>query len=290
MRVALWSLPGGKGCVVEHFEVAFAKINLALHVRKRRADGYHDIETLFAFAQDGDVLSASLADTLSLEIDGPFGAGLQADESNLVLKTALCLKAYFGVTQGAAIRLDKRLPIASGIGGGSADAAATARLLNQLWGLDATEQLLADILAPLGADIPACVLSRPSFGSGTGTALVFLDDSNITARHVLLVNPLQSVSTAAIFKAWGGVDGGAVDRGDIWDAAITGQNDLEPIAAAICPVITDILDRLSRANPALVRMSGSGATCFALFDDNTGLETARATLDPHWWSMATMLR
>jgi len=275
---------------VEHSEVAFAKINLALHVRKRRADGYHDIETLFAFAQDGDVLSASLADTLSLEIDGPFGAGLQADESNLVLRTALSLKAYFGVTQGAAIRLDKRLPIASGIGGGSADAAATARLLNQLWGLDAPEQLLADILAPLGADIPACIFSRPSFGSGTGTALVFLDDSNITARHVLLVNPLQSVSTAAIFKAWNGVDGGAVDRGDIWDAAITGQNDLEPIAAAICPVITDILDRLSLTNPAFVRMSGSGATCFALFDDNTGLEAARATLDPHWWSMATMLR
>jgi len=275
---------------VEHSEVAFAKINLALHVRKRRADGYHDIETLFAFAQDGDVLSASLADTLSLEIDGPFGAGLQADESNLVLKTALSLKAHFGVTQGAAIRLDKRLPIASGIGGGSADAAATARLLNQLWVLDAPEQLLADILAPLGADIPACIFSRPSFGSGTGTALVFLDDSSITARHVLLVNPLQSVSTSAIFKAWGGVDGGAVDRGDIWDAAITGQNDLEPIAAAICPVITDILDLLSLANPAFVRMSGSGATCFALFDDNTGLETARATLDPHWWSMATMLR
>lgn len=275
---------------MEHSEVAFAKINLALHVRKRRADGYHDIETLFAFAQDGDVLSASLADSLSLEIDGPFGDGLQADESNLVLKTALSLKAYFGVTQGAAIRLDKRLPIASGIGGGSADAAATARLLNQLWGLDAPEQLLADILAPLGADIPACIFSRPSFGSGTGTALVFLDDSNITARHVLLVNPLQSVSTAAIFKAWGGVDGGQVDRGDIWDAAITGQNDLEPIAAAICPVITDILDRLSLTNPAFVRMSGSGATCFALFDDIGGLEAARATLDPHWWSMATMLR
>jgi 4-diphosphocytidyl-2-C-methyl-D-erythritol kinase len=156
--------------------------------------------------------------------------------------------------------------------------------------LDATEQELADILAPLGADIPACIFSRPSFGSGTGTALAFLDDSNIAARHVLLVNPLQSVSTAAIFNAWNGVDGGAVDRGDIWDAAITGQNDLEPIAAAICPAISDILDRLSRADPALARMSGSGATCFALFEDAAALETARATLDPHWWSMATMLR
>jgi len=275
---------------VEHSEIAFAKINLALHVRKRRADGYHDIETLFAFVQDGDVLTACPASELALEIDGPFAKGLEADESNLVFKTALLLKAHFGVTQGAAIRLNKNLPIASGIGGGSADAAATARLLNRLWGLEASEQELADILAPLGADIPACIFSRPSFGSGTGSALTFLDDSNIVARHVLLVNPLQSVSTASIFKAWSGVDGGAVHSGDIWEAAIKGQNDLEPIAAAICPVITYILDRLSHANPAFVRMSGSGATCFALFNDAEALETVRATLDPEWWSMASALR
>jgi 4-diphosphocytidyl-2-C-methyl-D-erythritol kinase len=275
---------------VQHSEIAFAKINLALHVRKRREDGYHDIETLFAFVQDGDVLTARPSNELELEIHGPFGNGLESDDSNLVLKTAFLLKSHFGVTQGAAIRLNKNLPIASGIGGGSADAAATARLLNRLWGLEASEQELAETLAPLGADIPACIFSRPSFGSGTGTALTFLDDSNISARHVLLVNPLQSVSTAAIFRAWSGVDGGAVERGDIWDAAIKGQNDLEPIAAAICPVITDILDRLSHANPAFVRMSGSGATCFALFNDAEALQTARATLDPEWWSMASALR
>ncbi len=275
---------------MQHSEIAFAKINLALHVRKRREDGYHDIETLFAFVQDGDVLTARPSNELELEIHGPFGNGLESDDSNLVLKTAFLLKSHFGVTQGAAIRLNKNLPIASGIGGGSADAAATARLLNRLWGLEASEQELADILAPLGADIPACIFSRPSFGSGTGTALTFLDDSNISARHVLLVNPLQSVSTAAIFRAWSGVDGGAVERGDVWDAAIKGQNDLEPIAAAICPVITDILDCLSHANPAFVRMSGSGATCFALFNDAEALQTARATLDPEWWSMASALR
>jgi 4-diphosphocytidyl-2-C-methyl-D-erythritol kinase len=275
---------------VEHSEIAFAKINLALHVRKRREDGYHDIETLFAFVQDGDVLTACSANELKLEIHGPFGAGLESDNSNLVLKTAFLLKSHFGVTQGAAIRLNKKLPIASGIGGGSADAAATARLLNRLWGLEASEHELVDILAPLGADIPACIFSRPSFGSGTGTALTFLDDSNIVARHVLLVNPLQSVSTASIFKAWSGVDGGAVHSGDIWEAAIKGQNDLEPIAAAICPAIADILRHLSRANPVFVRMSGSGATCFALFDDAETLEIARAALDPDWWSMASMLR
>lgn len=275
---------------MEYSEIAFAKINLALHVRKRRDDGYHDIETLFAFVRDGDVLSARPATALSLDMDGRFGTQLKADDSNLVLKTALSLQAHFGVSQGATIRLDKKLPIASGIGGGSADAAATARLLNRLWGLRASEQELVAILAPLGADIPACIFSRASFGSGTGTALTFLDDSNISARHVLLVNPLQSVSTAAIFKAWSGIDGGAVDSRDIWDGAIKGRNDLEPIAAAICPVITDILDRLSRANPAFVRMSGSGATCFALFDDPKALQTARATLDPAWWSMASTLR
>jgi 4-diphosphocytidyl-2-C-methyl-D-erythritol kinase len=275
---------------VEYSEIAFAKMNLALHVRKRRDDGYHDIETLFAFAQDGDILSAHPANELSLEIIGPFGADLNADENNLVLKAALSLQAHFGVMQGAAIRLDKRLPIASGIGGGSADAAATGRLLNKLWALGASERELADILAPLGADIPACVFSRPSFGSGTGTALAFLDDSNVPARHLLLVNPLQSVSTAAIFQAWGGIDGGAVGRGDMWDAAITGRNDLEPIASKICPVITDILTQLAQAEPAMARMSGSGATCFALFDDVTSLEAARARLEPHWWSMASVLR
>ncbi|WP_245964336.1 4-(cytidine 5'-diphospho)-2-C-methyl-D-erythritol kinase [Sphingorhabdus wooponensis] len=275
---------------MEYSEIAFAKINLALHVRKRRYDGYHDIETLFAFAQDGDILNARPAKDLSLEIVGPFGADLNADENNLVLKAALSLQAHFGVKQGAAIRLDKRLPIASGIGGGSADAAATARLLNKLWTLGASERELADILAPLGADIPACVFSRPSFGSGTGTALAFLDDSNVPARHLLLVNPLQSVSTAAIFQAWGGIDGGAVGRGDMWDATITGRNDLEPIASKICPVITDILTQLAQAEPSMVRMSGSGATCFALFDDVTSLEAARARLEPHWWSMASVLR
>ena len=275
---------------MDHSEVAFAKINLALHVRRRRANGYHDIETLFAFAQGGDVLHAHVSDALSLEIDGPFGSGLAADDTNLVLQVAALLQSHFGVSQGAAIRLDKQLPIASGIGGGSADAAATARLLNRLWGLNLSEQAMADILAPLGADIPACVFSRPSFGIGTGTDLEFLDDSSITARHLLLVNPLESVSTEAIFKAWGGLDGGAVGRGGIWEATVAGRNDLAPMASDICPMITSILERLSQANPALSRMSGSGATCFALFDDAASLDSARSRLDPHWWTMATMLR
>lgn len=271
-------------------ETAYAKINLALHVRRRRDDGYHDIETLFAFAQNGDQLQASLSDTLNLTIDGPFGSGLAADGDNLVMQAANRLRAHFSITNGASIRLTKNLPIASGIGGGSADAAAAARLLNRLWGVHASEQELADMLAPLGADIPACVFSRTSFGSGTGTALEFLDDGTVSARYLLLVNPLQSVSTAAIFSAWDGADKGPVARGDIWQAALAGRNDLEPIAAAICPAITDIVNALKRANPAMVRMSGSGATCFALFANSADLETAKDALDPRWWSMGTMLR
>jgi 4-diphosphocytidyl-2-C-methyl-D-erythritol kinase len=271
-------------------ETAFAKINLALHVRRRREDGYHDIETLFAFAQHGDQLQASLFDRLDLTIDGPFGSGLSADDDNLVMQAANRLRAHFSITDGASIRLTKNLPIASGIGGGSADAAAAARLLSRLWDIHASEQELADILAPLGADIPACVFSRTSFGSGTGTALELRDDSTVPARHLLLVNPLQSVSTAAIFKAWDGKDKGPVARGDIWQATLSGRNDLEPIAAGICPAITDILDVLTRANPAIVRMSGSGATCFALFNEAKDLEAAKALLDPLWWSMGTALR
>jgi 4-diphosphocytidyl-2-C-methyl-D-erythritol kinase len=162
--------------------------------------------------------------------------------------------------------------------------------LNRLWDIQASEQELADILAPLGADIPACVFSRTSFGSGTGTALELRDDSTVSARNLLLVNPLQSVSTATIFKAWDGQDKGPVARRDIWQAALSGRNDLEPIAAAICPAITAILDILARANPAMVRMSGSGATCFALFNEAKDLETAKAHLDTRWWSMGTQLR
>jgi 4-diphosphocytidyl-2-C-methyl-D-erythritol kinase len=238
----------------------------------------------------GDQLQASLSDTLGLTIDGPFGSGLSVDDDNLVMQAANRLRAHFSITDGASIRLTKNLPIASGIGGGSADAAAAARLLNRLWDIHASEQELADILAPLGADIPACVFSRTSFGSGTGTTLELRDDSTVSARHLLLVNPLQSVSTSAIFKAWDGQDKGPVARRDIWQAALSGRNDLEPIAAGICPAITDILDILARANSAMVRMSGSGATCFALFADADDLEAAKAHLDPRWWSMGTELR
>jgi 4-diphosphocytidyl-2-C-methyl-D-erythritol kinase len=271
-------------------EIAYAKINLALHVRSRRTDGYHDIETLFAFVDDGDQIEAEAADMLSLQIDGPFGANLEADESNLVLRTAKLLQHRYGVKAGAAIRLHKRLPIASGIGGGSADAAATARLLNRLWQLRATEAELAVLLAPLGADIPACVYSRTSFGRGTGVELELLADSSIAGKSVLLVNPLKAVLTAAIFLAWDGRDLGPIAEGDTWQAAQAGRNDLEPIALRICPEISQVLNALASSNSSLARMSGSGGTCFAIFESNAELQASLEHLQPNWWAMMGTLR
>lgn len=271
-------------------ETAFAKINLALHVRRRRTDGYHDIETLFAFAADGDQLAAVKADTLSLQLSGPFGDCLSNDEGNLVLRTARLMRKHFHVGKGAAIHLEKRLPIASGIGGGSADAAATARLLNVLWGLNATERELAALLARLGADIPACVYSRPSFGRGTGTELELLDGGDLSGKHLLLVNPLQSVSTAAIFAAWDGIDRGAIEGSSLWESAIAGRNDLEPIAVQLCPAISEILRDLEAHRPLLTRMSGSGATCFAIFTRAEAAIEAQATMNPSYWTMRSTLR
>jgi 4-diphosphocytidyl-2-C-methyl-D-erythritol kinase len=269
-------------------ETAYAKINLALHVRRRRPDGYHDIETLFAFCGDGDGLSAELADDLRLNIIGPFAGSLAATDDNLVLRTANALKNRFKVAVGAKITLDKRLPIASGIGGGSADAAATARLLNRLWDIGASEADLAALLAPLGADIPACIYSRTALGHGTGTDLEFVTDGGLAGTPVLLVNPLVSVSTASVFRAWDGID-----RGPVPEDFMEGRNDLEPMALALCPEIADVVAKLEAADPTLTRMSGSGATCFALFASAEARDASQGDIAkacPEWWTMASSLK
>ena len=273
-------------------ETAYAKINLALHVRRRREDGYHDLETLFAFAEDGDEISAGPADGIWLSVIGPFGQNLGASD-NLVTRTALLMKAYFGVGQGAAITLDKRLPVASGIGGGSADAAATARLLRRLWSIDAADTELEQLLAPLGADIPACVQSRTVFGDGTGAKLQPVSDAYIRGRHVLLVNPLQPVATGSVFKVWDGIDRGALDVTDPWQATLGGRNDLAMPAISICPEINQVLELLVQTKAEVVRMSGSGATCFALFANAYERDAARRVVIegcPDWWTMASCLR
>ncbi|WP_454882736.1 4-(cytidine 5'-diphospho)-2-C-methyl-D-erythritol kinase [Sphingomonas oryzagri] len=275
-------------------ETAYAKINLALHVRRRRADGYHDIETLFAFCEDGDELTVDPAAGLSLVISGPFGEGLSAGEDNLVLRAAAMLREEAGVEPGAAIRLDKRLPIASGIGGGSADAAATLRLLVRFWDVELPPVALQDIAARLGADVPACLVSRSCRGEGKGDALDLLDDAALAGLPVLLVNPRVPVPTGPVFQGWDERDRGPLGGGDPLTAASKGRNDLEPPARAMQPVIGDVVDALA-AEPGvqLARMSGSGATCFAIFGKAEDRNAARAAIEnrfPDWWFLATFLR
>ncbi len=253
-------------------EIAFAKINLALHVRERLADGYHRIETLFAFCEDGDCLSAEPSDRLSLEIQGPFACQLDAgDRDNLVLKAARAVGAV------AALKLDKRLPVAAGIGGGSADAAAALRLLGH--GDDIR------IARSLGADVPACLVSRTMRGEGKGDELRLVELPELGGMPVLLVNPGRPLSTPDVFAGWDGVD-----RGPLEDWRL-GRNDLEASARLLVPEIAIVLDALRPATFA--RMSGSGATCFGLFGteaERDDLAASIAQKRPNWWLLPTRLK
>jgi 4-diphosphocytidyl-2-C-methyl-D-erythritol kinase len=257
-------------------ETAYAKINLALHVRARLPDGYHRIETVFAFCED---------DELSLEVVGPFAAALAGEEDNLALRAARALRERYGIRAGARLRLDKRLPVAAGLGGGSADAAAALRLLTRCWGIEAAEGELPDIAASLGADVPACLLSRAARGEGRGDRLSPIAGPGLAGTPVLLVNPGVPLSTAAVFRAWDGIDRGPLGG---WES---GRNDLEPAATALAPAIGDGLRALGRA--AFARMSGSGATCFGLFASAAERDAAAARIAaerPGWWLLPTRLR
>ena len=264
-------------------EIAPAKLNLALHVRGKLPDGRHRIETVFAFCVDGDRLSAEPADELTLETTGPFAADLADESDNLVLRAARALAEAADVGAGAAISLDKRLPVASGIGGGSADAAAALRLLTSLWRIDPRH---AQRVAPaLGSDVPACLLSLPARGEGAGDQLTPIDLSEISGTPVLLVNPRVPLSTAEVFARWNGEDHGPLDD---WRE---GRNDLEQAAIAIVPQIGSVLGWLEAQQGAtFARMSGSGATCFALFESEEARDSAADAVPREWWRLATFLR
>ena len=264
-------------------EVAPAKLNLALHVRGKLADGRHAIETIFAFCTDGDRLSACPAGEISLAIDGPFAGALPESRDNLVLKAAHLLAEAAGSQKGASLRLEKVLPVASGIGGGSADAAAALRLLTSLWAIDPAH---AQIVAPrLGSDVPACLLSLPMRGEGAGDKLACLSLADVSGLPVLLVNPGKALSTAQVFASWDGEDRGPL--GDWRD----GRNDLEKPAIALVPEIAAVLSWLTAQRDAsFVRMSGSGATCFALFETEDARDAASAAVPSRWWRLPTYLR
>jgi 4-diphosphocytidyl-2-C-methyl-D-erythritol kinase len=271
-------------------EVAPAKINLALHVRARMPDGYHRVETLFAFARDGDVVRAAPAQELSLAIDGPFAAGLDTGPGNLVLRAADALRRASGHKGGAAITLTKMLPVAAGIGGGSADAAATLRLLSRLWSVEAD---LGAIARDLGADVPACLHGRPVRGDGRGDALAPVDGRRLSGMPLLLVNPGVPMPTGPVFAGWDRIDRGALAEGEPLAVAQASRNDLEPPAVAIAPAIGALVGWLAaRPGVLLARMSGSGATCFALFADAQVLADAEAAAARDWpraWCVATAL-
>ncbi len=269
-------------------ETAYAKINLALHVRRRRDDGYHELETLFAFVDAGDTLSARPADQDSVATVGEFAGGIDNPLDNLVAKALSLLPR----PQGLDITLEKNLPVAAGLGGGSADAGAVFRLVERLHSLpdDWPERA-----SKLGADVPSCVRSEMVIGRGTGTDLEPIEN-DLIGSPVLLVNPRIALPTGPVFKAWWDdwrVDEGPLPEGSARDIALFGRNSLERPAEAIVPEISDVLEQLQATNPVIARMSGSGATCFALYaEDETRDDAAQRLVDrrPNWWQLSGKLR
>ncbi len=266
-------------------ETAYAKINLALHVRERRADGYHALETLFAFVDAGDELTAKPASEDRVTTLGPFAGGIDDPFDNLVAKTLAALPR----SQGLDITLEKNLPVAAGLGGGSADAGAVFRIVEELHGLpdDWPERA-----ARLGADVPSCVRSEMATGRGTGTELEPVEN-DLAGTPVLLVNPREKLATGPVFKAWDGTDRGPLPSGTARQIALAGRNDLTEPALDLCPAIGQVLAALEGSDTWFTRMSGSGATCFALYDTTAARDHALRQITqerPDWWLLAGGLR
>ena len=274
-------------------ERAPAKLNLDLLVTGRRADGYHLLDSVVAFADAGDELSFAPAATLRLAITGPMAAGLPADETNLVLRAARALAARAGVAAGAAIALDKRLPVAGGIGGGSADAAAALRGLCRLWGVRLDSAELMGLALGLGADVPVCLLGRPARMRGIGERLDPVPA--LPPLDLVLVNPGRPLATAAVFRGLWPADRAPRpalpgEPAALLEALRGSRNDLEPPARAVLPAIGDVLEALASAPGCrLARMSGSGPTCFGIFAAAADADAAAATIAvrrPDWWVTA----
>jgi 4-diphosphocytidyl-2-C-methyl-D-erythritol kinase len=289
--------------------LAPAKINLYLHVVGRRGDGYHLLDSLVAFADIGDRVEGSHADVLRLKIGGPESAPLAAlGDDNLVLRAA---RLYIGAAReagasqagtrdlrGAALVLDKRLPTASGIGGGSSDAAAALRVLDHLSGRALSRAALAEVAARLGADVPACLAARPVWVGGVGERLEPAE--GLPAAGIVLANPRIALPTLEVFRTRRGTFSepgrfAVMPRAASGLAAMlaTRRNDLTPAALRLVPEIAVVLERLaSLPGSLLARMSGSGATCFAPFVDRDAAVAARRALQraiPEWWSAAGAL-
>lgn len=282
--------------------LAPAKVNLWLELTGKRPSGpqagYHELDSLMVFADIGDRVTVTAADDLSFDLSGPMARYIDVDgQDNLVMRAAHALQQATDSRGGARIHLEKNLPVAAGIGGGSADAAAALWALNDLWQTGLTEQQLADIALPLGADIPPCLASRPVVVRGIGEDVRDIDD--LPDCWIVLVNIMQPVATPPVFKAF-------ADSGAAWSAAKSADlsglpfpdfvaalhmrhNDLQAPAISICPDIALCLEMLQNSGAPLVRMSGSGATCFALCPDEASARAASDSIkaaQPGWWVQA----
>jgi len=281
--------------------LAPAKVNLFLHVGPLEADGYHPLASLVAFADVGDRLTVARAERLSLGVTGPFAGALEGEGDNLVLRAVRALGAAAGVGEpGLRITLDKQLPVAAGLGGGSSDAGAALKLARDALGLPLDDVALAEIAAGIGADGPMCLHARTAWAEGRGDVLSF--ETSMPPLPALLVNPGVPSPTGAVYRAFDERATGAADRPSppgAWDAAsvinwlAAQRNDLEAPAVRLAPAIGEALAATADLPGArLTRMSGSGATVFALFDTAAAAGAAGAALSarrPGWWVRPTVL-
>jgi 4-diphosphocytidyl-2-C-methyl-D-erythritol kinase len=275
--------------------VAPAKVNLYLHVVGRRSDGYHLLDTLMVFTELGDGLTVETANKLTLETDGPFVASLPDDhDDNLVMKAARKLAEAAGIRPRARIRLTKNLPVSAGLGSGSSDAAATLKALSRLWDIASDKVDLPALALTLGADVPACLVAEPQFVGGIGEELT--PAPRLPAVDILLVNPGVQLSTPSVFGARRG--GFSPDARftetprDVRDLAALlkeRENDLTEAASRLSPIVRDVIGAIEKTPGCrLARMSGSGATCFGLFDDAETAERAKEQLERYdWWCAVT---
>jgi 4-diphosphocytidyl-2-C-methyl-D-erythritol kinase len=277
-------------------DFAPAKINLTLRVIGRRADGYHELESLVAFADVGDAVSFTPAASTSLVVGGPFGGVCGKAEDNLVLKAAAALAARVPGLRGGTFGLDKTLPVAAGIGGGSSDAAAALRLLARENGLALDDQRLMAAALAVGADVPVCVAAKACVMRGIGELLSA--PLSLPRLPAVLVNPGVATATRDVFRAFAGMHGDARPLGEVPQAGLVDflaahGNDLTAAAIACVPPIGDVLDTLGALKDVrLARMSGSGSTCFAVFDTAAAASAAAEALTiarPDWWVAAVTL-
>lgn len=273
-------------------ENACAKINLALHVTGQRPDGYHLLEMLVTFARHGDRLGFALADADDFTLSGQFADVLADDPgTNLVLKARDLLREAAGGAPPVRIHLEKNLPVASGIGGGSADAAATLRGLMRLWNVALPAEAIAALALKLGADVPMCLKSTPLIARGIGEEMETADA--LPSFAIVLANPLKGVSTPEVFRRLASKNNApmALNRTSHWMETIrTTRNDLEPPARELVPEIAEISSMLSSEGAVFTRMSGSGATCFGIFETPVAALRAAERLHaarPDWYFQAT---